>query len=279
MFIPVLPLQPHISANLRNHRKIAIFDNYRAITGGQNLDNRFIGDWDDTARFIDFSVVTQGPAVAEITRTFIADWTFTTKQSPSLYKELLQYIPEEAGNSTIEVIPSGPDIPNDPLWEQLLRVVQEFKQHLTIVTPYFIPDEVLLQSLLVKAHTGRRIRLILPLHSNQRIADIARFRALAKLSAAGVEILFYKPGMLHAKLILADGFIALTGSANLDVRSLFVNFELALAHYTASDIQTLTAWAQGLEEDCIHYKKAVLDAAFVPSRLSQDAVQLVAPLL
>jgi cardiolipin synthase len=279
MFIPVLPLQSQTSANLRNHRKIAIFDNFRAITGGQNLDNRFLGDWPDPERFVDFSVITQGPAVAELTRTFIGDWTFASKQSPANYKDLLQYIPEEAGNSTIEVIASGPDIPEDPLWEQVLRIVQEFKQHLTIVTPYFIPDEVLLQSLLVKAHTGRRIRLILPLNSNKRIADIARFRTLAQLHAAGVQILFYTPSMLHAKLVLADGLIALTGSANIDARSLFVNFEIALAHYTVRDIQALADWADQLESDCIDYETAMSDDSRTPSKLSQDFVRLLVPLL
>lgn len=279
MFIPVLPLQPQISSNLRNHRKIAIFDNYRAITGGQNLDNRFLGDWPDPARFVDFSVVTQGPAVAEITRTFISDWTFAAKESPSIHEDLLRYTPEEAGNSTVEVIASGPDQPDDPLWEQLLRVVQEFKQNLTIVTPYFIPDEVLLQSLIVKAHTGRRIKLILPLNSNQRIADIARHRSLKQLNKAGVEVLFYARGMLHAKLLLADDMIALTGSANIDARSLFVNFEIALAHYTSSDIQRLKSWAEDLEKDCISYHQAVGDQDFEPSKLSQDLVQFLVPLL
>lgn len=279
MFIPVIPIQPQISTNLRNHRKIAIFDNFRAITGGQNLDNRFLGDWPDSNRFTDFSVVTQGPAVAGLTRTFIADWTFATKQSPANFKQLLQYIPEEAGNSTIEVIASGPDVAEDSLWEQLLRIVQEFKQNLTIVTPYFIPDEVLLESLVVKAHTGRRIRLILPLRSNQRVADIARFRSLSRLHAAGVEILFYQPGMLHAKLIIADGIVALTGSANIDMRSLFVNFEVALAHYTAEDIQTLADWSHGLEPHCISYREAMREPSFAPSKMRQDLVQLLVPLL
>ncbi len=279
MFIPVIPLQPQISTNLRNHRKIAVFDNFRAITGGQNLDNRFLGDWPDAERFVDFSLVTQGPAVAEINRTFIADWTFAAKQSPGDFKELLQYTPEEAGNSTVEVIASGPDIPQDLLWEQLLRIIQEFKQSLTIVTPYFIPDEVLLESLVVKAHTGRRIRLILPLRSNQRVADIARFRTLSRLHAAGVEIRFYTPRMMHAKLIVADGIVALTGSANIDMRSLFVNFEIALAHYTKADIQALEDWAQALEKDCISFREAASDPDFTPSKTSQDLVQLLVPLL
>jgi cardiolipin synthase len=279
MFMPVLPLQTQTSSNLRNHRKIAIFDNFRAITGGQNLDNRFLGDWPDPERFTDFSIVTQGPVVAELTRTFIADWSFAAKEDPTRYRELLQYIPEEAGNSTIEVIASGPDVPNDPLWEQLVRIIQEFKQHLTIVTPYFIPDEVLLQSLIVKAHTGRHIRIILPLRSNQKLADIARHRSLRALDAAGVQILFYQPGMLHAKLVQADDLVALTSSANIDMRSLFVNFEIAQAHYTSTDIQMLSQWAQNLEADCITYKQAMLEEAFVPSSLSQDLVHLLVPLL
>ena len=279
MFIPVLPLQLQVSSNLRNHRKIAIFDHYRAITGGQNIDLRFMGAEPNPGRFRDFSVVTQGPAVAEMTRIFISDWTFAAKQSPAEFKELLRYIPEEAGNSTIEVIASGPDVPKDPLWEQVLQVVQEFRQHLTIVTPYFIPDEILLQSLIVKAHTGRRIELILPLKSNQRITDIARFRPLAQLHAAGVEILFYTQGMLHAKLLLADDLVALTGSANIDVRSLFVNFEIALAHYTDDDIRALTAWVREIEKGCIRYKMAMKDPSFTPSKLSQDLVQFLKPIL
>ncbi|MFP4157191.1 MAG: phospholipase D-like domain-containing protein [Opitutales bacterium] len=279
MFIPVLPLQSQISSNLRNHRKIAIFDNFRAITGGQNLDDRFLGNWPDPARFADFSVVTQGPAVAELTRTFIADWSFATRERPDQHRDLLRYIPEEAGNSTVEIIPSGPDMATDPLWEQLIRLVQEFKQELTLVTPYFIPDEVLLQSLIVKAHTGRRIRIILPLRSNQALADIARFRPLERLHQAGVTILFYKPGMLHGKLVIADGLVALTGSANIDMRSLFVNFEIALAHYTQRDVQALAEWTQTIEAQCLHYTEAMQQANIRPSKLKQDLVHLIEPLL
>lgn len=279
MFIPVLPLQPSASANLRNHRKMAIFDHFRAITGGQNMDDRFLGNWPDPDRFIDFSVVTQGPAVAELTRTFIADWCFAARESPEQHRECLQYVLEEAGNSTIEVITSGPDVPEDPLWESIVRIAQEFRQELTIVTPYFIPDEVLLQSLIIKAHTGRRIRILLPLRSNQRLADIARLRSLALLHQAGVEIRFYQPGMLHAKLVIADGLVALTGSANIDMRSLFVNFEIALTHYTRRDIELLSEWIAQIDRHCLSYTEASKTGALRCSRLKQDLVHLIEPLL
>jgi cardiolipin synthase len=280
MFMPVLPIQTQTSSNLRNHRKIAIFDNYRAITGGQNLDARFMGaDDDDPERFTDFSVVTQGPAVATLTRTFIADWAFANKESPAQHEALLRYRPEEAGNSTTEIIASGPDVPNDPLWEQIVRIIQEFKQDLTLITPYFIPDEVIFRSLIVKAHTGRRIRLILPLKSNQRLADIARHHSLRQLDQAGVDIQFYTPRMMHGKLILADNKVAMTGSANIDMRSLFVNFEIAQMHYTPSDIAQLTGWADSLLEDCISYRDAIRERDILPSRIAEDLVHLVVPLL
>lgn len=279
MFMPVLPIQTHISSNLRNHRKIAIFDNYRAITGGQNLDMRFMGATATPERFTDFSVITQGPAVAHLTRTFLADWAFAAKESPSDYRERLCHIPEAAGDSTIEVIASGPDIPTDPLWEQIIRIIQEFKQSLTIITPYFIPDEVLFQSLIVKAHTGRKIRLVLPLRSNHTIADIARYHYLRKLHDAGVDILFYTPKMLHGKMILADGKVALVGSANIDMRSLFVNFEIALLHYSAPDIAQLDQWAQNIIDNSMPYKEATANKQLMPAKFTENLVHLLVPLL
>lgn len=279
MFMPVLPIQTQTSSNLRNHRKIAIFDHYRAITGGQNIDTRFMGPSETADRFLDFSVVTQGPAVAQLNRIFLSDWAFAAKESPRDFKPQLQYQPEEAGDSTIEVIASGPDVLNDPLWEQIIRIIQEFRRSLTIITPYFIPDEVLFRSLIVKAHTGRHIRLILPLRSNHRLADIARHYYLRQLDAAGVEILLYTPRMLHGKLILADGQLGMIGSANIDIRSLFVNFEIGVLHYSPSDIQQLQKWADTMAQDCIPYREALKDRKYMPSRFMQDLVNLIAPLL
>jgi len=279
MFMPVLPIQTHTSSNLRNHRKIAIFDNLRAITGGQNIDTRFMGAEPAPARFTDFSIITEGPAVATLTRTFIADWAFANKEAPSQHEALLRYIPEKAGESSTEIIASGPDVPNDPLWEQIVCIIQEFKHSLTIITPYFIPDEVIFRSLIVKAHTGRQIRLVLPLKSNHRIADIARYHFLRQLHEAGVDIQFYTPRMMHGKLILADGEIAMTGSANIDMRSLFVNFEIAQLHHTPTDVQQLTGWADSLTPHCISYRDALRQHDIQPSRTVAGLVSLIVPLL
>lgn len=279
MFIPVLPFQSRVSTNLRNHRKIAIFDNTCAITGGQNIDRRFMGAAPNPDCFTDFSLVTYGPAVAQLNRIFIADWAFASKEPARNFHKELSAEPEQAGNSTVEIVASGPDVKGDPLWEQILRIIQEFRKNLTIITPYFIPDEVLFRSLIVKAHTGRHIRLVLPLKSNHPITDVARYHYLRQLNDAGVEILFYTPRMLHAKLILADGTVALTGSANIDMRSLFVNFEIGQLHYSKHDLDQLNRWADEIFGNCIPFNEAINNERIMPNRLTEDLVHLISPML
>jgi cardiolipin synthase len=278
-FMPVLPLQTHSSANLRNHRKIALFDDCRAITGGQNIDLRFLGATPSRSRFTDFSIVVEGPSVKALNSIFVSDWAFANKSSPRADADLLHFNPPKCGDSTIEVIASGPDMEGDPLWEQIIRMVQECRNSLTIVTPYFIPDEVLFQSLIVKAHTGRSIRLVLPFESNHKIADIARYHFLRKLHAAGVEILFYKPRMLHGKLFLVDDSMAMVGSANIDMRSLFVNFEIGLFHYSKEDVRMLTEWTEQIVKRSVAFGESPRADVSNRSRLAEDFVHLLAPML
>lgn len=279
MFMPVIPFQTHSNANLRNHRKLAIFDHRRALVGGHNIDRRFIGDKFDPARFVDLSVAIAGPAVAHLSRTFIADWAFATRRNPAAFKPTLEFQPEERGKSSISVIASGPDVPNDPLWEQILLLINTFEEQLTIITPYFIPDEVIFQSLIVQARSKKQIRLILPLRSNHSITDIARHNYLQLLHEAGVEIRFFPERMLHAKLIIADESHALLGSANIDMRSLFLNFEIGLLHHAKSDITALTAWAESINAKSIDYQAAIKEKGFFPNRAAACFVRLIEPLL
>ena len=279
MFMPVIPFQTHSNANLRNHRKLAIFDHRCALVGGHNIDRRFIGANHDPTRFADLSVAISGPAVAHLSRTFIADWAFATRRNAAAFKPTLEYQPEKRGNSAINVIASGPDVPNDPLWEQILLLINTFKEQLTIITPYFIPDEVIFQTLIVQARSKKKIRIILPLRSNHAITDIARHNYLEGLHEAGVEIRFFTERMLHAKLTIADDSHALLGSANIDMRSLFLNFEIGLLHHAKSDITALTAWADSINEKSIDYEAAIKKEGFLPSRTAASFVRLIEPLL
>ncbi len=278
-FMPVLPLQTQTSSNLRNHRKIAIFDLQRAIVGGQNLDDRFLATEEHPNLFKDFSLLVNGPVVAALERVFLADWAFAAQVDPNSFAERFAFRPPACGESRLEVIASGPDVEGDPLWEKIITLVQECRYELTLLTPYFIPDEVLFRSLIVKAHAGRKIRLIVPDRSNHPLVDLAANYYLRVLHKAGVEVLFYQKGMLHAKLLLCDRQYALLGSANFDLRSLFVNFEIGLLLTTRSDLTALYTWVETILPCCLPLPLTHRCESSQSRQRIEDFLHLIAPLL
>lgn len=278
-FIPLLSIPTKTSANLRNHRKIAIFDHHKAIIGGQNLDFRFLGESADPRRFHDFSALLEGPIAQGLTRVFLSDWCFAANENPIAYQQTLTIHPTPVGDQYMKLIASGPDSEEDPLWEHLIYLIQESRKHITIITPYFIPDKVLFYSLLAKARSNVTIELIVPKKSNLPLADLASHYYLRQLHKAGVKILLYTPKMLHAKLFIADNTTALMGSANMDIRSFFVNFEIGLILTHPSSLQQLTGWADSLRSHCISYENSIHADASKKRRLAEDISHLLLPLL
>ncbi|MEO0055524.1 MAG: hypothetical protein RLZZ50_1471 [Verrucomicrobiota bacterium] len=295
-FLPVLPLSSRASANLRNHRKIAVFDHRVAIIGGHNLAREYLGPQPWKKRWADLGAVIEGPAASLLDEVFLADWAFATGRpadsttpptwEASADQSRCQSMIDSgslrsgsSGNSEIQVIASGPDVNGDPLYEGILAMVQEAKESVWIVTPYFIPDEVLLRSLVVKARAGRDVTLILPARSNHPVTDLARRPLLRQLVHAGARVLAYQPRMLHAKAIMVDDTLGLIGSANVDMRSLFVNFEIGALLHSPSDVHALRAWAGELSRSCRELTLADLKRRRFPSNMLEDLSRLLTPLL
>ena len=244
-FMPVMPLQTPKSANLRNHRKIAIFDHRVAAMGGRNFAVEYMGPTPRKQRWRDFGGIIEGPAVRILEEIFLADWAFASGQSlDELRKEMPVDHPAPAGDSEVQIVASGPDVAGEPLYEGILSLVQQAEKSVWIVTPYFIPDEVLQRSLMVQARAGIDVRLVVPAKSNHALTDLARRHYLRDLHAAGVKVLLYQPGMNHAKMLLVDEHTALFGSANMDLRSLFLNFEVGTVTYSATEARTIARWMQ-----------------------------------
>jgi cardiolipin synthase A/B len=280
-FMPVLPFTSRGSANLRNHRKIAIFDQCTAIIGGHNLARDYMGPTPMRKRFADFGAVIHGPAAALLNEVFIADWCFASRQSAdALHSEIdVESVLRPRGPSELQVVASGPDVPGDPLYEGILAMIHEAKQSLWIVTPYFLPDEVLLRSMMVKAHAGCAITLILPARSNHPITDLARRHYVRELRRAGATIWLYVPGMLHSKAMIVDDRMALFGSANFDPRSLFVNFEVGVVVHSENDVSKIKAWAEALVPSCRAPKIESKRKKRILGNILEEGSRLLAPLL
>jgi cardiolipin synthase len=278
-FMPVMPLQTPHSANLRNHRKIAVIDHQVAALGGRNLAVEYMGPTPLRRRWRDVGAVIEGPAVRVIDEIFLADWAFASGQSlAKLQEELPAELPANAGRSELQIVASGPDVSGDPLYEGILSLVQQAERSVWMVTPYFIPDEVLYRSLLVQARAGIDVRLVVPAKSNHPITDLARRYYLRGLRAAGVKVLLYQPGMNHAKMLLVDETTALFGSANMDLRSLFLNFEVGAVTYSPSEARAIAAWMR----EVFAHSKPMPDTSrgqrLFPT-IGEEIARLLAPLL
>ena len=246
-YMPLLHNPLHGRVNLRNHRKLVIADNQRLWTGGRNLATEYFTGKRHQPPWVDLSFSIEGPLAGQAQDLFNSQWPQDQAAGAASHHRAVEPLTREdsiisgSGQHRAQMVPSGPDQSEDTFYDLLLTALYRAEQRVRAVTPYFVPDDALLTALCLAARRGVQVELVVPRHSNHRLADIARARALRDLAAAGGRVLFAN-GMVHAKAVLIDDALALCGSLNLDSRSLFLNFELMMAFYSSEDIGALSQW-------------------------------------
>ncbi len=277
VFMPVLPIRNKGSANLRNHRKMVIVDGRAAIIGGMNLSHKYMGAEPDPERWLDTAILIEGPAVNDLEDIFADDWQFATDEKLDPVPPFVPADPSTVPTQPIvQIAPCGPDVPEDSMHEALLAACLDAQKRIWIITPYFIPDEVIFRSLLFRSRLGRDVTVILPKHSDHIIADWAREPFLRQMKENGVRVLLYGGGMIHAKHVLFDDNLALAGSLNFDMRSLFLNYEVGAFIRSAEDVKTISDWMTSLAERCEEYVPA--EVGYIKGWI-EDISVLVSPLL
>jgi cardiolipin synthase len=229
-FLPMrsLLLQP---VNLRNHRKIVVIDGSVAFSGGVNIGDEYRGQMRRIGRWRDTHLKMEGPAASGLQRVFLQDWFFATGESVDPKAYFPDDTGEGPGKATVAIVPSGPDTRTEAIHRLFFAAISGAKERVWITTPYFVPDPPLVVALQVAAMRGVDVKLILPSRSNHRVTFHAGRSYYEQLLEAGVHIHEYLPGMIHAKTMVVDGRIVLVGSANMDMRSFRLNFEVhALLH-------------------------------------------------
>ncbi|WP_313297646.1 phospholipase D-like domain-containing protein [Diaphorobacter sp.] len=226
--------------NLRNHRKVAIADGKHLWSGGRNLAEEYFHDIDGMPAWIDLSHVAHGPLAAQAAAQFDSDWR-TANGRVRHADSHVNAPPGPESGAWAQWVATGPDHADDTIHELLLTSCYHAQKRIVLVTPYFVPDDALLDAWCMACRRGVQVSLIVPRKSNHRLADWARERALRQLCAAGAHV-WLVPHMLHAKAVLIDDDVALSGSLNLDARSLFLNYEVMTAFYSEPQIRWLSDW-------------------------------------
>ena len=252
LFVPPLRSSLRGRTNLRNHRKMAIADGERLWCGGRNLAAEYFRD--DAAGagrpWIDLSFDLRGPLALQAQRRFAQDWAFATGAPFPAEGELPA---GGAGAPLGQLIASGPDQADDTVYTLLMAGFFASRRRILAVTPYFVPNETFSLALSLAARRGVAVDLVMPAKSNHLLADMARHRALRDIAASGVRVWFL-PRMIHAKGVVIDDQLALVGSANLDERSLFLNYELMVAFYAQEDIGRFARWIERQRDAAAGYE-------------------------
>lgn len=247
-------------ANLRNHRKMVVADTDRLWCGGRNFAAEYFEGTSAPSRrasadevWHDLSFDLQGPLVVRACEQFEKDWAYATR-APAV-----ETCPPPthaiAGDETAlaQLVPSGPDQVDDTVHSLLVSACFMARRRILAVTPYFVPDATLLMALMLAARRGVLVDVVLPAKSNHPLADVARHRPLRDLANAGARIWFV-PWMQHAKAVVVDDQLALAGSANLDLRSLLLNYELMLAFYEPADVRRFAEWVEKERSSAVRFE-------------------------
>jgi len=252
LFVPPLRSTLRGRTNLRNHRKMVITDSERFWCGGRNLAAEYFEGEARSAPWIDLSFDLQGDLARQAQQQFEQDWAFANasaphETSPSIKREF------PADSVLGQLIASGPDQTDDTLYTLLISSFFVSRERILLVTPYFVPNTTLLMSLTLAARRGVKVDLLMPKKSNHRLADLARHRALRELTAAGARI-WFSSHMIHAKAVVVDDELAFAGTANLDERSLFLNYELMVSFYEPSAVKHFAQWIESRQGVAVPYQ-------------------------
>ncbi|HBG06177.1 MAG: cardiolipin synthase [Geobacteraceae bacterium GWC2_58_44] len=275
-FRSFLPLRPGGYVNLRNHRKILVVDGMVGFTGGMNIGNRHLVSGPGPV-VVDLHFQVTGPVVADLQRTFLDDWRFANGKRPTdqrLFPELPQ-----TGTALVRAVSDGPDKRFRKLHWIIMGAISCAKRSVTIVTPYFIPDRPLIAALVTAALRGVTITMVLPELNNLPFVQWASRSYLWELLQQGVRIYAQPAPFVHTKFMVVDRSWSLIGSANLDPRSLRLNFELDLEVYDLRFAELLEQRCAAAVATSTEITLADVDGRSLPVKIRDGIAKLFSPYL
>lgn len=265
--------------NNRNHRKNVVIDGKIGYTGGSNVGDEYIGRSKKFGYWRDTHLRIEGNAVKSLQLRFMLDWN--SQGSRSTMKHEIRYFPEieSVGNTTMQIATSGPD----EKWQQIkfgyLKMITSAKKDIYIQSPYFIPDQSLMEALKIAILSGVNVNLMIPSFPDHPFVYWGTYHNVGTLADMGAKIYVYQKGFLHQKTVMIDNEIVSIGSTNMDNRSFALNFEVNAFIF---DEEEAKKQRQAFEKDAIYCK--LLTSEIYAERgawikLKEAIANLIAPIL
>lgn len=233
--------------NYRNHRKIVIIDGEIGYTGGFNVGDDYLGKYPKMGYWRDTHLRIEGDAVRHLQARFFIDWNASRQKDPVQYRDF--YFPEasQEGNINAQIVASGPNSETQVIKKGYLKMISMAQESVYIQTPYLIPDDALIETLEIAVHSGVDVKIMIPNKPDHPFIYRATLSYASQLVETGAEVYIYDAGFLHAKTIVVDDQIVSVGTANFDIRSFKLNFEINCFMYSEEMALEQSA---AFKEDC-----------------------------
>ena len=275
-FLPPRAIPPSVHMNLRNHRKILIADGRVAFTGGMNIGDRHLADrTDNPDRVVDAHFRIVGPVVDQLQQVFLDNWSVVTGGPVDGFPS----DGRETGSAKCRTIVEGPDEDLDKLLNVLVGAVSAARRQVAIMTPYFIPPRELVGALKAAALRGVEVTVVLPDKNNLPFVDWASRNMLWEILQRGVRVFLQPPPFVHTKLFVVDGHYVQVGAANMDPRSLRLNFELVVEIYDREFAELITQHFETALERSREITLEEVDGRSLPVRIRDGLAWLLSPYL
>lgn len=279
-FFPALLGRLQLRINYRNHRKIVVIDGKTAFVGGFNIGREYVGLDPKFGYWRDTHLQIRGSAVLSLHIRFILDWNYATKQNLFMIDRYFREHGEERqGEAAVQIIASGPDSKWQNIRNVYLKMISKARKNIYIQTPYFIPDETILNAIRIAAMSGVDVRVMVPCKPDHPFVYWATYSYIGDLLEAGAKCYTYDNGFLHAKGMVVDGVVSCYGTANMDIRSFCLNFEVNAVVYSVRTAERLEALFLEDLKACTRVTQELYGKRSYLVRFKEQFSRLFSPLL
>lgn len=271
----------NFNINFRNHRKIVVIDGKVGFVGGFNVGDEYLGRDPKFGEWRDTHIKLTGSCVIDLSMRFLLDWRYTTKENLDLAKYFTKKREKSTGNVGIQIVSSGPDITElDEIKYGYMKMIQKARDYVYIQSPYLILDKTLMETLKVACLSGVDVRIMIPSKPDHPFVYWASYSYAGELLDYGAKIYTYgEDAFLHAKTIVYDDSVASIGTANMDIRSFELNFEVNAFIYSEEKAREQRMIFEKDIENSREITKEIYESRSTYIKIKESISRLLSPVL